>query len=382
MSATGEDRTHMARALELAERGLCTTDPNPRVGCVIVREGDTLGEGWHERAGEAHAEVAALAAAGGVRGATAYVTLEPCSHTGRTGPCADVLIAADIRRVVCASVDPNPKVAGRGIRRLEAAGIEVEVGVLEEEARALNPGFFSRFEHGRPFVRLKLAMSLDARTAPAEGGRRWISGPASRMDVQHLRARSSAVLTGAGTVRCDDPQLNVRLEYGPWVRQPMRVVLDAALAAPAGARIFAGAGAMVFAAADAPAAAAAALAARGAEVLRVPAAARRLDLHAVMAKLAEREVNELLVECGPRLAGSFLEAGLVDELIVYVAPVFLGADAPPLTALAGSSAERLEALEITDVKPIDADMRLTLKPRRPAAPEHAPRLATAAALDS
>ena len=382
MSATAEDRTHMARALELAERSLYTTDPNPRVGCVIVREGVVLGEGWHERAGEAHAEVAALAAAGGVRGATAYVTLEPCSHTGRTGPCADVLIAADIRRVVCASVDPNPRVAGRGIRRLEAAGIEVEVGILEEEARALNPGFFSRFERERPFVRLKLAMSLDGRTAPAAGGRRWISGPASRRDVQHLRARSSAVLTGVGTVRCDDPQLNVRLEYGPWVRQPLRVVLDAALAAPLGARLFAGPGALVFAAGDAPAAAAAALAARGAEVLRVTAAARRLDLQAVMAKLAEREVNELLVECGPRLAGSFLEAGLVDELIVYMAPVLLGADASPLTALAGSSAELLEALEITDVKLIEADIRLTLKPRRPAAAERVPRHSAAMALDS
>jgi diaminohydroxyphosphoribosylaminopyrimidine deaminase/5-amino-6-(5-phosphoribosylamino)uracil reductase len=382
MSVTAEDLTHMTRALELAERGLYTTDPNPRVGCVIVREGSTLGEGWHERAGEAHAEVAALAAAGGVRGATAYVTLEPCSHTGRTGPCADVLIAAGIARVVCASVDPNPKVAGRGIRRLEAAGIEVEVGILEEKARALNPGFFSRFERGRPFVRLKLAMSLDARTAPAEGGRRWISGPASRTDVQHLRARSSAVLTGAGTVRCDDPQLNVRLDYGRWVRQPTRVVLDASLTAPSGARLFAGPAALVFAAGAAPAAAAAALAARGVEVLRVPAAAGLVDLHAVMARLAEREVNELLVECGPRLAGSFLEAGLVDELIVYVAPVLLGADASPLTALAGSSAERLEALEITDVKRIDADMRLTLKPRRPAAAEHAPRFTAAAALDS
>jgi diaminohydroxyphosphoribosylaminopyrimidine deaminase / 5-amino-6-(5-phosphoribosylamino)uracil reductase len=378
-----EDRAHMARALALAERGLYTTDPNPRVGCVLVRDGNTLAEGWHERAGQAHAEVAALQMAHrDVRGATAYVTLEPCSHTGRTGPCADALIAAGIRRVVCASVDPNPKVAGRGIRRLEAAGIEVTVGVLADEARALNPGYFSRFERGRPFVRLKLAMSLDARTAPAAGGARWISGEASRADVQQLRARSSAVLTGAGTVRCDDPQLNVRLAYGPWVRQPLKAVLDAALTVTAGARIFAGGGAIVFAAADAPAGAADALAARGVEVLRVAATGRRIELGTVLARLAEREINELLVECGPRLAGSFLEAGLIDELIIYLAPLLLGADAAPLTTLTGAAAERLAAFDIADVKPIDADIRLTLRSRGTAPAAHSPCMRTAVALDS
>ena len=192
----------------------------------LVRAGAILGEGWHARAGEAHAEVAALRAAGaGAAGATAYVTLEPCSHTGRTPPCADALIAAGIRRVVCCSADPNPKVAGDGIKRLEAAGITVSVGALAGDARALNPGYFSRFERARPLIRLKLAMSLDARTAPAQGGRIWISGEESRADVQKWRARSSAILTGAGTVRADDPRLNVRLNYGPWVRQPLRVVL-------------------------------------------------------------------------------------------------------------------------------------------------------------
>jgi diaminohydroxyphosphoribosylaminopyrimidine deaminase / 5-amino-6-(5-phosphoribosylamino)uracil reductase len=364
---TDEDRVHMARALELAQRGLYTTDPNPRVGCVLVRDGATLAEGWHERAGQAHAEAAALRSVrGDARGATAYVTLEPCSHTGRTGPCADALIAAGVRRVVCASVDPNPLVAGRGIRRLEEAGIEVLVGVLEEEARTLNPGFFSRFERGRPYVRLKLAMSLDGRTAPASGGRRWISGEASRADVQHWRARSSAVLTGAGTVRSDDPRLDVRLACGPWVRQPRRVVLDAALTSPPAAKIFAREGALVFAGEDAPSAAADALAARAVEVLRMPRTGRRLDLAAVLERLAALETNELLVECGPRLAGSFLEAGLVDELILYVAPVLLGADALPLTALEGALAERLAALEIVDVERIDADLRLTLEPRRSA----------------
>jgi diaminohydroxyphosphoribosylaminopyrimidine deaminase / 5-amino-6-(5-phosphoribosylamino)uracil reductase len=386
---TREDRLHMARALELARRGLYTTDPNPRVGCVLVRGGETLAEGWHERAGQAHAEVAALRAACGAAsgpdaapggraaaseaagetdGATAYVTLEPCSHTGRTGPCADALIAAGIRRVVCASVDPNPLVAGRGVRRLEAAGVDVTVGVLEAEARALNPGFFSRFERGRPYLRLKLAMSLDGRTAPAGGGARWISGEASRADVQHWRARSSAVLTGAGTVRSDDPRLDVRLAYGEWVRQPRRVVLDAALGTSPEARVFAGGGALVFAAEDAPRAAVDALAARGVEVLRVPAAGGRLDLAAVLGHLAARETNELLAECGPRLAGSLLETGLVDELIVYVAPALLGADALPLTALEGRAAERLAAFEIVEVERIDADVRITLRPGRSAPP--------------
>ncbi|HME38289.1 MAG TPA: bifunctional diaminohydroxyphosphoribosylaminopyrimidine deaminase/5-amino-6-(5-phosphoribosylamino)uracil reductase RibD, partial [Steroidobacteraceae bacterium] len=197
-----EDRMHMARALALAARGLNTTDPNPRVGCVLVREGRVIGEGWHARAGEAHAEVSALRAAGPeARGAGVYVTLEPCSHTGRTPPCADALMAAGVARVVCASADPNPRVAGSGIERLRAAGINVSVGVLESEARELNVGFFSRFERGRPWIRLKLAMSLDARTAPATGARAWISGEASRADVQTWRARSSAILTGAGTVR-------------------------------------------------------------------------------------------------------------------------------------------------------------------------------------
>jgi diaminohydroxyphosphoribosylaminopyrimidine deaminase / 5-amino-6-(5-phosphoribosylamino)uracil reductase len=383
MTNAAEDRAHMARALTLAERGLYTTDPNPRVGCVLVRDGDTLGEGWHERAGKAHAEVAALEAARGeVRGATAYVTLEPCSHTGRTGPCADALIAAGIRRVVCATPDPNPKVAGGGLRRLEAAGVEVSVGVLAKEARALNPGFFSRFERGRPYVRLKLAMSLDARTAPAAGGARWITSEASRADVQQLRARSSAVLTGAGTVRCDDPQLNVRLAYGPWVRQPLRAILDAALSVTAGARIFAGSGAVVFAAEDAPKAAADALVAGGIEVVRVAATGRRIGLEAVLSLLAEREVNELLVECGPRLAGSFLDAGLTDELVIYMAPVLLGADAAPLTSLTAAAAGRLAAFDIVDIKRIDTDIRLTLWPRGTTPAAHTPCMRTAAALDS
>ena len=228
MTETGppSEQAHMARALTLAARGLYTTDPNPRVGCVVVGEGRVLGEGWHVRAGEAHAEVLALRAAGPqARGATVFVTLEPCGHTGRTPPCTDALIAAGVARVVCSSVDPNPRVAGRGIERLRSAGIAVSVGLLAADARDLNVGFFSRFERGRPFIRLKMAMSLDARTAPAAGGRAWISGEEARADVQEWRARSGAVLTGAGTVRADDPRLDVRLAYGSWVRQPLRVDL-------------------------------------------------------------------------------------------------------------------------------------------------------------
>jgi diaminohydroxyphosphoribosylaminopyrimidine deaminase / 5-amino-6-(5-phosphoribosylamino)uracil reductase len=365
MTTTSEDRTHMARALQLAARGLYTADPNPRVGCVLVRAGKTVGEGWHERAGEAHAEVAALRAArGNTEGATAYVTLEPCSHTGRTPPCVDALIAAGIRRVVCSSVDPNPKVAGGGVKRLQAAGIEVAIGALEDEARALNPGFFSRFERGRPFVRLKLAMSLDARTAPAEGGRMWISGEASRADVQRWRARSSAILTGAGTVRTDDPRLNVRLDYGPWVRQPLRVLLDPYLTCAPGAQIFRHEGALVFAAEQGVPSAALSLFDPPVVVERVPAEGRRLELKSVLERLALREVNELLVECGPRLAAAFIEAQWVDELIIYMAPILLGADAAPLAQLrALGRGDSLPAFEIAAVERMGSDLRLVLRPR-------------------
>jgi diaminohydroxyphosphoribosylaminopyrimidine deaminase / 5-amino-6-(5-phosphoribosylamino)uracil reductase len=356
-----EDRAHMERALTLAARGLYTTDPNPRVGCVLVRGETTLGEGWHERAGEAHAEVAALQAAGeGVEGATAYVTLEPCSHTGLTPPCADALIAAGIRRVVCATLDPNPKVAGDGIRRLQGAGIAVAVGALADAARALNPGYFSRFERARPLIRLKLAMSLDARTAPAGGGQCWISGEESRADVQHWRARSSAILTGAGTVRVDNPRLNVRLAYGPWVRQPLRVLLDSTLSCDPHSQFFQGGGTLVFAAAATPLRPGLPF-----SVERVATSGRGLDLRAVIAHLTVREVNELWVECGPRLAAAFLEANLVDELILYVAPVLLGADAAPLTALNGAASKGpLPSFDFESMQRVGEDLRLILTPRR------------------
>lgn len=361
MTQTGasHDEALMAQALALAAAGLYTTDPNPRVGCVIARDGRIVGEGWHARAGEAHAEVLALRAAGAqARDATVYVTLEPCSHTGRTPPCADALIAAGVARVVCSSVDPNPRVAGAGIARLKSAGIEVSVGPLAAAARELNAGFFSRFERGRPFIRLKMAMSLDARTAPASGLPLWISGEAARADVQEWRARSGAILTGAGTVRADDPRLNVRLAYGPWVRQPLRVLLDPMLSCPATAKLFHGEEALVFAAPDAPV-----RAQHPARVERLPRAAGGLDLRAVVLRLSELEVNELLLECGPRLAGAFIHSGLVDELVLYMAPVLLGADAAPLMQIGLGPAGSLPAFEYRDVRRIGDDLRLILAPK-------------------
>jgi diaminohydroxyphosphoribosylaminopyrimidine deaminase/5-amino-6-(5-phosphoribosylamino)uracil reductase len=359
---------HMARALELAERGLYTTDPNPRVGCVVVRDGRVLGEGWHAKAGEPHAEVMALRSIGGeARGATAYVTLEPCSHTGRTPPCADALIAAGITHVVCAVSDPNPQVNGNGIERLRAAGVEVTVGTAANAALAQNPGFFSRFERGRPFIRLKLAMSLDARTTPAGGGQAWITGEAARADVQTWRARSSAVVTGAGTVRVDDPRLDVRLSYGPWIRQPLRVVLDPELSCPAAARIYDGDAALIFAAAGAagaPGAAAPELFDGRIPIARVPRAPRGLDLAAVIERLTLLQANELLVECGPRLAAAFLEADLIDELIIYVGPKFLGADAAPLAALTGLAADGMRRFKFREQRLIGDDLRLVLTPQR------------------
>jgi diaminohydroxyphosphoribosylaminopyrimidine deaminase/5-amino-6-(5-phosphoribosylamino)uracil reductase len=353
---TAQDRLHLARALDLAARALYTTDPNPRVGCLIADADRVLGEGWHVRAGEAHAEVIALRAAGShARGATAYLSLEPCSHTGRTPPCADALITAGVARVVCCTRDPNPKVAGAGIERLEQAGIAVQVGAFVEEARRLNVGFFSRHERGRPYVRLKLAMSLDGRTAPAGGGPAWISGTESRADVQAWRARSSAVLTGAGTVRSDDPQLNVRLNYGPWVRQPLRVVLDTMLTTSRTAKIFDHDESLIFAAPEAPLGSF-----KDLEVERIPRSDGGLDLDAVMQNLTAREVNELLVECGPTLAGAFVAKQLVDELVLYVAPKVLGDDALPLLRIKPGH-RALPLFDFRETQRFGDDMRLILK---------------------
>jgi len=367
------DRSAMQRALELAARGLTTTQPNPRVGCVIVRGGRVVGEGWHLRAGESHAEAAALAAAGGqAAGATAYVTLEPCSHEGRTPPCADALIAAKVARVVYAVADPNPLVNGQGAERLAAAGVAVEAGLLAAEAVELNAGFIKRMQTGRPWVRLKLAASLDGRTALASGASRWISGESSRADVQQWRARSSAILTGVGTVLADDPRLDVRLaeeETGTERRQPLRVVLDSSLRTPPAARLFSVPGEVLIVTAV-PATdplwepRCAALAARGARIETLPAAGGRVPLPAVLERLGELEVNELQVEAGPILAGSLVEQALVDELLLYVAPKLLGPGARPLVAFPElTELEAAPGFDIAEVVRVGDDLRLRLRPR-------------------
>ncbi|MBV8783474.1 MAG: bifunctional diaminohydroxyphosphoribosylaminopyrimidine deaminase/5-amino-6-(5-phosphoribosylamino)uracil reductase RibD [Gammaproteobacteria bacterium] len=357
----------MQRALALAARGLASTDPNPRVGCVIARGERIIGEGWHERAGEAHAEVAALRAAGPqAAGATAYVTLEPCSHHGRTPPCTQALGAARIARVVYALDDPNPQVNGSGAAALRAAGIAVESGLLAAEAAELNPGFLMRMRAGRPFVRLKLAMSLDGRTALPSGASRWITGAEARADVHAWRARSSAILTGVGTALADDPRLTVRAaDEDAAPRQPLRVVLDGQLRTPARARLLGAPGEVLLLSAlgALDEARAAALSERGARIELLPAQGTRLDLAAVLARLAELEVNELLVEAGPTLAGALLAAQLVDELLLYVAPALLGDAARPLVSLpAPPTLDAAPRLRLIDTRALGPDLRLRLRP--------------------
>ena len=422
---TATDHAILARALRLAERGLFTTQPNPRVGCVIAQSEEIVGEGWHQRAGEPHAEVFALRAAGErARGATAYVTLEPCSHHGRTPPCADALIEAGIARVVFASEDPNPKVAGAGIRRLREAGVAVEAGLMRDAARDLNRGFFSRFERGRPWVRVKLAMSLDGRTALANGESKWITGESARADVQRWRARSSAILTGAGTARADDPRLTVRLGslspggfivggegWGEGVKlpgakgpgnpgqsrdvrnallgdvqpgtgghpltqpsppsdadggegfKPLRVVLDARLdALQPGAHLLDGSTPTLVV--HAPGARPRDNRYGRAELADVPMGANgHIDLAAALRSLADRQVNELQVEAGPALCGSLFEQNLVDELLLYVAPVLLGDSARPLLALPPlpDMAAR-HHLRVVEQRRVGNDLRLLLRP--------------------
>lgn len=352
-----QDSQWMAQALRLAERGLTTTSPNPRVGCVLIKEGRPIAEGWHERAGEPHAEVHALHAAGDkARGATAYVTLEPCSHHGRTPPCADALIAAGVTRVVAAMQDPNPLVAGQGLEKLRAAGIKVEFGLMEAAARELNLGFVSRMERGTPWLRSKIGMSLDGRTALANGQSQWITGEAARQDVQHWRTRSCAVLTGSGTVLADDPRLDVRLP--DCSRQPLRVVLDSQLRTPATARLLQGGNVLIYTATQ-DAAQTAALQQAGAEVSLMPDADGRVDLHAMLRDLAARGINEVLVEGGAKLNGALLQAGLIDELVLYLAPQLLGDMARGLAAL--GELTRLDqriTLQWKDVRQVGPDLRI------------------------
>ena len=369
-----DDLAWMARAVQLAEQGLYTTDPNPRVGSLLVRDGQCVGQGFHARAGQPHAERHALCDAGdAARGATCYVTLEPCSHTGRTGPCADALVAAGVARVVVAMEDPNPLVAGQGIARLRQAGIAVTVGVLEQQARALNPGFIRRMTEQRPFIRIKLAASVDGRTAMASGESQWITGPAAREDVQRLRARSSAVITGVATVLADKPAYTVRPQHWQgqpypdldgWVRQPLRVILDSDLRTPPDASVVTGPGqCLLVSAPTANDARRQRLENAGAAVCALARTEQGLDLHALVAELARRECNELLVECGPRLAGAFVAAALFDQLLVYMAPTLLGSDARPLLALPGiETMAQQRRLRWQDIRQIGDDLRLTLAP--------------------
>ncbi|MEO5829468.1 MAG: bifunctional diaminohydroxyphosphoribosylaminopyrimidine deaminase/5-amino-6-(5-phosphoribosylamino)uracil reductase RibD [Rhodanobacter sp.] len=352
----------MAQALQLAERGLFTTQPNPRVGCVIAHGDEVVGTGFHQRAGEPHAEVFALREAGArARGATAYVTLEPCAHQGRTPPCVEALIAAGVRRVVIASEDPFPQVNGRGVDKLRAAGITVELGLLREAARELNIGFFSRIERGRPFVRVKLAMSLDGRTALANGESKWITGEAARADVQRWRARSSAILAGSGSVLADDPRLTVRLPEDEAFSPPLRVVLDRQLRTPAGSQVLDGSTPTLLL----HGAAATCTDGRFARVERVAVATRddKLDLHAVLGLLAGRGCNEVHVEAGPTLGGALFAAGLADELLLYIAPLLLGDSARPLLQLPSIADMALRRqLNVLDQRPLGVDWRLRLRP--------------------
>ena len=351
------DHDFMARALRLAERGLYSTSPNPRVGCLLVKNGVVVGEGWHRCAGEPHAEIHALRAAGGeARGATAYVTLEPCSHYGRTPPCAEALIAAGISRVVAAMEDPNPQVAGSGLALLASAGIEAECGLLEGEARELNIGFVWRMTRARPWVRMKVAASLDGKTALNNGVSQWITGPLARADGHRWRARACAILSGIGTVRGDDPQLNVRGVTTE--RQPLKVVVDGRLELPLQARALEGGGLLLVGASAHPGKAAA-LRERGAEVMTLPGADGRVDLAALFAELARRGINEVHVEGGSRLNGALLAAGLVDELLVYLAPCLIGDDARGLFDLpALASLQDKQRLLINDVRMVGADLRI------------------------
>ena len=359
------DHAFMARAVELARRAIASADPNPSVGCVIVNDGAVVGEGFTQRAGGKHAEIEALDAAGvRARGATVYVSLEPCAHTGRTGPCATALIEAKVARVVFALEDPNPEVAGRGARMLADAGIDTEAPVLAAQAHEVNRGYFSRIRRQRPWIRCKMAASLDGRTALASGESQWITGEAARRDVHRWRARSSAVMTGIGTVLADDPALSARVPDSDIdVKQPKRVIIDSGLKTPADAKTLALDGEVIIFAGDAAAAdQSKALTKAGARIETV-AADPRCDLKAVASRLAELEINDVWLESGPTLAGAMLAAGLVDELALYLAPSLLGNDARGLFALPplASLDDRIR-LEIDDLRRLGDDLRIIARP--------------------
>ncbi|WP_323815126.1 bifunctional diaminohydroxyphosphoribosylaminopyrimidine deaminase/5-amino-6-(5-phosphoribosylamino)uracil reductase RibD [Cellvibrio sp. NN19] len=370
MPINAADFDFMARALRLAERGLYTTMPNPRVGCVLVKDGQVIAEGWHERAGEGHAEVNALRiAADNARGATAYVSLEPCSHHGRTGPCSQALVDAGVSRVVYAMEDPNPMVSGNGIAMIRAVGIQVDGPVLEDDARALNPGFVRRMERKRPYVRCKMAMSIDGRTAMGSGESKWITGPKARADVQRLRARSCAIISGVDSILQDNASLTVRVSEldlpnaeAAAAKQPLRVILDSQLRTPRNALMFKQATPIL-------------LVHNGqvseeqlsgwpdfVELIALPAKDGRIDLQALLRELAQRQCNEVLVEAGATLSGSFLRRGLLDEIIMYMAPKLLGSNALPLFNLPLETMSASLALKIKDIRAVGRDWRITAVP--------------------
>jgi diaminohydroxyphosphoribosylaminopyrimidine deaminase/5-amino-6-(5-phosphoribosylamino)uracil reductase len=360
---------YMQHAIRLARKGLYTTDPNPNVGCVIVKDNEIVGEGWHQLAGKAHAEINALAQAGSkAKDAIVYVTLEPCSHTGKTPPCADELIKAGVKKVFAAMQDPNPQVAGSGLKKLQDAGIEIEYGLLEPQARELNPGFIKRMESGRPFVRVKLAMSLDGRTAMASGESQWISGEASREDVQRKRAESSAILTGIGTVLADDPSMNVRLTAQQLkvdaVRQPKRIVLDSQFCMPGKAKIFSVEGECIVYTTvnmDNKKSYPFIIEKCGAQDEKIKDG--KIDLQLLMEDLAKKEINLLHVEAGSVLCGALLKNDLVDEIIIYMAPHIMGDEAKGLFHLPGlEQMKDRVSLHIKDVRSIGNDIRITACP--------------------
>jgi diaminohydroxyphosphoribosylaminopyrimidine deaminase/5-amino-6-(5-phosphoribosylamino)uracil reductase len=364
------DQRFMARAIQLARRGWYTTHPNPRVGCVIVKDGGILAEGYHRRAGEPHAERNALKKAGATAmGATAYVTLEPCCHQGRTPPCIEALIEAGVKRVVVGMPDPNPMVAGRGLKLLREAGIEVTEDVMRPQVEALNPGFIKRMTQGLPYIRCKMAMSLDGRTAMADGESQWITSAAARADVQRLRAQSAAILTGAGTLLADNPSMNVRisaqeLDLDPDLPppHPVRIVLDPELVTPSDAKMLGLPGPTLIICSDEQPVHGAALEAAGARIVQLPGDRGRLDLQQVVRYLGEQEINEVLLESGATLAGAMLEQGLVDELMIYQAPHLMGDKGRGLFILPGIErmADRI-TLRVTDLRQIGQDIRITAK---------------------
>lgn len=364
------DLQWMARALQLAERGRYSTRPNPRVGCVLVKQDQLIAEGWHRYAGEGHAEVNALTIAGDdAKGSTAYVTLEPCSHKGKTGPCSQALIEAGILRVVVAMQDPNPLVAGRGISELQKAGIAVECGVMEAQAKQMNPGFIKRMTSGLPYVRCKMAMSLDGRTAMSNGESQWITGAAARGEVQRLRAQSCAILTGVGSILIDDSRLTVRdvqipEQYDVSRQHPLRVVLDSRLCTPLDAAVIGDDKRSLILYSNSDVSNADDLRKRGAQVIRISGQSNAVDLEAALRYLAEKEqCNDILLEAGATLTGAMMEAGLIDELHLFIAPIFMGSEARPLMQLPLFKMTEKLNLDIVDVRAFGDDWRVIAKPK-------------------